>query len=181
MFSNRNRLYDLAALQPEARLLANVRDFCSANAVPANRAQEVINDIADVGVRSFKHFKRKGDSNSARFLRARFLKGNHWPSLHWARIRVRNLKTGIEELQWCAFILPHEYIDVLCRFGQADSLMTKDGLDPLAREHLEDCERAAQRPLLALGLWGDGVPCNWDRTESVETVSLNLPGRLARL
>jgi hypothetical protein len=31
--------------------------------------------------------------------------------------------------------------------------------------------------LIALGLWGDGVPCNWDRTESVETVCLDLPGQ----
>jgi len=30
--------------------------------------------------------------------------------------------------------------------------------------------------LLGLGLWGDGIPCNWDRTESVEVVALNLPG-----
>ena len=31
--------------------------------------------------------------------------------------------------------------------------------------------------MVPLGLWGDGVPCNWDRTESVEVVSLNLPGQ----
>ena len=30
---------------------------------------------------------------------------------------------------------------------------------------------------MGLGLWGDGVPCNWDRTESVETFALNLPGQ----
>ena len=29
---------------------------------------------------------------------------------------------------------------------------------------------------MALGLWGDGVPVNYDRTESVETFSLNVPG-----
>ena len=31
--------------------------------------------------------------------------------------------------------------------------------------------------MVPLGLWGDGVPGNWDRTESVEVVSLNLPGQ----
>ena len=30
--------------------------------------------------------------------------------------------------------------------------------------------------LAGVGLHGDGVPCNWDRSESVETVSINLPG-----
>jgi hypothetical protein len=29
---------------------------------------------------------------------------------------------------------------------------------------------------LAVGLWIDGVPCNWDRTESVECLCINFPG-----
>ena len=29
---------------------------------------------------------------------------------------------------------------------------------------------------MSLGLWCDGVPCNWDRNKSIETVSLNFPG-----
>ena len=30
--------------------------------------------------------------------------------------------------------------------------------------------------LLGFGIHGDGSPCNYDRTESVEAISLNLPG-----
>ena len=30
--------------------------------------------------------------------------------------------------------------------------------------------------LIGFGLHGDGVPCNYDRTESVTVISLNLPG-----
>ena len=48
------------------------------------------------------------------------------------------------------------------------------------KEHLRYCEERAGATLLGLGLWGDGVPCNWDRTESVETLSLNLPGQKGR-
>ena len=55
--------------------------------------------------------------------------------------------------------------------------MQRDGLDPKSLDHLTNCERKAGQPLLSLGLWGDGVPCNWDRTESVETFALNLPGQ----
>ena len=36
---------------------------------------------------------------------------------------------------------------------------------------------AGDVPMVPIGLWGDGVPCNWDRTESVEVVSMNLPGQ----
>ena len=35
---------------------------------------------------------------------------------------------------------------------------------------------ATTEPILALGLWMDGVPCNWDRTDSLEVFSLNFPG-----
>ena len=34
----------------------------------------------------------------------------------------------------------------------------------------------AGRSLVAMGLWVDGVPVNWDRTESVETFSINFQG-----
>ena len=57
------------------------------------------------------------------------------------------------------------------------SLYERTGLDPRSRAHLVDCERQAAAILIPLGIWGDGVPCNWDRTESVETLSANLPGR----
>ena len=29
---------------------------------------------------------------------------------------------------------------------------------------------------MGVGLWLDGVPCNWDRSESVKCVTLNMPG-----
>jgi len=43
--------------------------------------------------------------------------------------------------------------------------------------HLQSCEEKAGHELVALGLWGDGVPSQWDRTQTVEAVSLNLPGQ----
>ena len=30
--------------------------------------------------------------------------------------------------------------------------------------------------LLGLGLWGDSMPCNWDRSQSVHAFTLNIPG-----
>ena len=52
------------------------------------------------------------------------------------------------------------------------------GLDIKSKEHLEHCKAQAQdNSLIPLGIWGDGAPCNWNREESVETFSLNLPGQ----
>ena len=50
-------------------------------------------------------------------------------------------------------------------------------MDPKTKAHLDRCQIEAGCPLLAMGLWGDGVPVNWDRSESVDTVALNLPGQ----
>ena len=104
------------------------------------------------------------NGNSARKLRTAFLKRNQWPDLYWAEIRVLNLKNGREEKQWCAFLLPHEYLHMIVRLGSRDVLLAREGCDPLTLQHLEKCERAARDQLVALGIWCDGVPVNWGRT-----------------
>lgn len=76
-----------------------------------------------------------------------------------------------------AFTLPHEVIDVLCKLGNADVILCNAGLDPCSQAHLQDCQRKAQCDLVALGLWCDGVPCNYDRTDTMAVVSINLPGQ----
>ena len=80
------------------------------------------------------------------------------------------------ETQWLAFALPHEYIAALFRSGDPAALMCLQGLDTLTKNHVESCETQAGGKLLPVGLWADGVPCNWDRSETIETVSFNLPG-----
>ena len=104
------------------------------------------------------------------------MKGCQWPSVYWAQIRVWNSKASREEWQWMAFLLPHEYTAALIKYGDLDILRSDLHLDPLSKNHLEKMQHQAQEKLVALGLWGDGVPVNYDRTESVETFSLNVPG-----
>ena len=55
--------------------------------------------------------------------------------------------------------------------------METEGLDAVSKRHLRSCESQSQCKYLPLGLWGDGVPCNWDRTESVDTIAISLPGQ----
>jgi hypothetical protein len=56
-------------------------------------------------------------------------------------------------------------------------LHDRAGMDPLTLKHLVSCEASAGSRLLALGIWGDGVPCNWDRSESAECFTMNFPGQ----
>jgi len=73
-------------------------------------------------------------------------------------------------------MLPHELVHTLGRFGRVDVLRQKDQLDPLSLAHIQKIESDVKKPMVPLGIWGDGVPCNWDRSASIDCVSLNMPG-----
>ena len=76
-----------------------------------------------------------------------------------------------------SFWLPHEIVATLMRNAtDSEHLYDRQGLDPLSLKHLVECEAKAGDRLVAVGLWGDAAPCNWDRTESLQVFSLNLPG-----
>ena len=72
--------------------------------------------------------------------------------------------------------LPHEVIAVLLKAGFKEALMRRVNLDPKSLEHLVSCEQQAGCQLLGIGFWGDGAPTQWDRSESIDVISLNLPG-----
>ena len=44
------------------------------------------------------------------------------------------------------------------------------------KAHVNMCSAKLGKPVLGLGLWTDGVPCNWDRSQSLECFSLFFPG-----
>ncbi len=114
--------YDPTELAPSRRLRANLQDIFATNQLPGTRVQDVINDVADAGVKSFTRLKNQ-TANAHRNLLRTFLRGTQWPRLYWAKIRVYSLTTHLEEEQWCAFILPHEYMEVLCRLGDHTALL----------------------------------------------------------
>ena len=166
--------------EPEGRerLTANFRDLVANNTVSANRLVEIARDINHLDAPSFPEIgrTRDGDRNAARNLRKSFLKRSMWPPIYWAQVRCKDVKSGKIELEWMAFWLPHEIVAKLIKVGILEKILETDGMDPLAKAHLDACELEAQSKLLGLGLWADGVPCNWDRTESVQVLSLSLPG-----
>ena len=73
--------------------------------------------------------------------------------------------------------MPHELLAKLYDYGVPDALRSTEGMDPLTKEHWDHCcAEAGVDDLIGLGIWGDGCPCNWDRTRSLEVLSMNLPG-----
>jgi hypothetical protein len=179
MMARNKRTYDEAELTgvPGARLRANVVDLFAQNVLSGKRAQDLCNDAADCGIAEFRSLKNTTGSNQARHLRGKALKHCPWPDLYWAKVRCLDKRTQASTSQWVAMMLPHEYVMTLAKFGKEEVLYATDGLDAVALEHLRECEAAAGQKLMPLGLWGDGVPCNWDRTESVDCLVINLPGQ----
>ena len=80
-------------------------------------------------------------------------------------------------MQKLCFQLPLELVEMLAKFGDKATLLDTAGMEPRTQEHLEvvKAEIGAEE-LLGLGLWIDGVPYNFDRSESIEAVAMNLPG-----
>ena len=73
--------------------------------------------------------------------------------------------------------LPLELVEMIAKFGDQATLLDIGGMEPRTREHLEVVKlEIGALELLGLGLWIDGVPYNFDRSESIEAIAMNLPG-----
>ena len=75
-----------------------------------------------------------------------------------------------------SFLLPHKLLECLAKAGNTTKLLALGSLDATAMEQMQSCREKFGKDLAAVGLWTDAVPCNWDRSESVEIVSIDLPG-----
>jgi len=179
MLSKAARPYDPEELPPEKRLRRNLQDLLANNVISGSRAQELFNDAAAAGDRNCRPLTRHGplSHHAARDVRRRLLKHTMWPSLYEANIRCWNTKRQEEDVRKMWFLLPHEVLAVMHRIGSEAMLRDRAGFDPLTLRHLVKCEAAAGCQLLGIGIWGDGAPCNSDRTESIEVLSWNLPGQ----
>ena len=190
MLGKRKRHYDTADLPPDRRLRANVGTLLTTNALTYNQAQSLLDDahagghrgVADVT--SHRGAGEKGASkwanvggNVSRRLRRRFLRGSLWPRAYFAEVRCWNKRHSREQKEWVAFGLPHEYVAQLVTYGSLEKLEDTSGLDKVGKGHVQHCLSAMQvDSMVPAGLWADGVPCQWDRDQSVELVCLNLPG-----
>ena len=76
-----------------------------------------------------------------------------------------------------AFLLPHEVVANMANASDLASLCECSNLDSEDKNHLEQWKaKLDTESVVPLGLWIDGTPCNFDRTESLESICLNFPG-----
>ena len=123
-------------------------------------------------------------NNMHRDLLRKLMKGSQWPKLYASKIRTFDAKSQEEKEVWLPFLLPSEVLSCLVKHGDVGKLLGREGLDGKSLAHLQSCELelgVAAGSFMALGLWVDGVATGWDRSESLEVISIHLPGLTGEL
>ena len=179
MLSKNKRGYDENAIPQHKRCRQNLADAYLAGQVTAARAASLFTGAEAAGATGVEDLARLGGKNANRSLRRKLLKQHHWPKLYWSKIPCWNPKKQIQEMVEMPFLLPHEVVAKLFEHGGANFVLSRAILEEdraLLRAHAEACEPARDpATILPLGLWSDGVPCNWDRSQSLEIIALTLP------
>ena len=178
MQSKNKRPYDPESLPASQRLRQNLGDLLSRNELSASRVGEIVNDVHRVAPTELRDLHGPLGRNTAKRLRRKFLKKSTWMPDYVAEIHTFDPKSQKVVLEKVPTQLAHEVVAVLLQHGFRDKLLARDRFDPLTLEHLLHCESQAGCDLLGLGLWGDGAPTQWDRSESIDVLSLSLPGLL---
>ena len=178
MLSKKGRgMPDHAAASPSKRLKNNLSDLFLSNQVSGVRSKNLFEDAVSAGVADIGKLAKGGRRNAARDMLSLLMRKSKWPPLYYAHVNLWNYKTCQEEAQQIAFLLPHEIVGALLKYGSIEAIQNTCNVDDDSRSHLDSCKRElGVESLLGLGLWCDGVPCNWDRSESLEVITMNLPG-----
>jgi hypothetical protein len=119
--------------------------------------------------------------NQARAIRSHKLKNTKWPEYYWFDCRVKDRRTEKEYTTNIPILLPLDVLEMIWDLGAKAVLLSGDNLDTAGKKHMAWMKEHLQvEELMAWGMHGDGIPCNYDRTESVVMISLNLPGLAGR-
>lgn len=165
---------------PLRRLRSNIADLFLSNQISAQRTQELFQDAAhsNTACRDMIPRVQRGSSSrkAHRDILRRLLKGCLWPPLYTASIPVFNKKTLKKQHIDLAFLLPHEVVHKFVEMTDRNILFGSGGLSESARRHLEGMKSLYQCDALAISLWMDGTPCNYDRSQSLESVTIGFPG-----
>eukprot|EP00972_Heterocapsa_arctica_P075928 11197538-Heterocapsa_arctica.AAC.1 len=183
MLSKNGRGYDPNDVPKAKRLKHNLADLFLSGQVSGHRSQTLFEDAA-VKFDNVQGLAKAGcngkfANNCARDLSRKLLKDSEWPRPYMASVRVLDVATQLPHVVQVPLILPHELVAALVKkAGGASGLLRQAGLNDDIKSHLAKAEQelgAQHGHLLACALWGDGVPYNWDRTQSLDVFTLSFP------
>ena len=185
MFHKRQK--DYAAGEPKSkRFRHNVADLLLSNEISGQKAQELCQDALASGSTGVEDLVKGADAphalaagrnkNALRDMKRRLMKRCPWFDVYLAMVPVWNPGKQKEQLQALPFLLPHELIHAFLEEDR-ELLLQTSGLCKQSKEHLEHMQRSFKAPeALPMGLWIDGTPYNFDRSQTLECICLSFPG-----
>jgi hypothetical protein len=177
MFSRNAQPCSSTSALPDDTLRRDIEDLYAENLISAQRTAKLLRKAFEANVNVPKQIRKSKGKNQARAQARHSLKRTKWPDLYEFECRVRNRKTELEERTTLCMLLPNEVLAVLWERGLPEVLLSTTNLDSAGKAHLEHMkEQLHVEEIMGFGIHGDGIPCNYDRTESVVMISINLPG-----
>ena len=181
MYSKNTFLAERDQSSPAKRLRKNISDLYLAGGVSAQRAASLFEDSVAAGASNTEDLAVPVSKNSQRDLRRKLLKNSKWPPLYEIEVPVLHQKTHAETLEKVVVLLPHEILFAIHLWNQdIASLFQISGMSELQQRSFltKTAElRLEASTTMPLGLWADGCPVKWDRSESIVVISLNFPGQ----
>lgn len=179
MFSKRPLPEDREETAAEKRFRLNLSDVFSSNLLSGARVQSLFTDAhaAHAMYTGDLADPRGNPKHASRNLRRRLLRRSQWPKIYYAQIRLWSPRLQRVTRQWVGMLPPHEIMSTLAEHNSPAVMLQTTVMGNDTKDRLRDLAAQFGIPNLAgFGLWGDGVPVNWDRSESVEILSFNMPG-----
>lgn len=166
---------------PEHAFQRDLTDLYAENLISGQRVTKLLSKASRAGIPGIDGQVQKTiGRNQARAIRRHKLKNTKWPAYYWFDCRVQSRKTAQEYTANIPMMLPLDLLEVIWDLGDKNVLLSQN-LDTAGMKHMAWMRQQLQvNELMAWGMHGDGVPCNYDRTESVIIISLNLPGLTGR-
>lgn len=180
MESKKKLPYDPQEVPKAKRFRANLSDAFLSGEVSGQRSHSLFSDAMDAGAANVSDLagNHQPGMNSARDLLRKILKQHQWPKLYWASIPCWSEKEQKEQEELLPFLLPHE---ILHQFNEYSDISDLRNLESLPTEDMAVLQQGADilkteaGTFVPLGVWMDGVPCNWDRSQSLNVLTLSFP------
>ena len=178
MFSRGSNLPSSSNQCPAESLKDDITDLFADNRISAKRTTVMLGKASKAGVKVPKKLTKTKGKNQARALTRHKLKRTKWPDYYYFECRVWDRKGNREVTVEIPVVLPSEVLEVLWKASRSkDDLLGEHHFDSGTKAHVAHMKsELGVSELFCWGVHGDGVPCNYDRTESVAITSLNLPG-----
>ena len=175
MFGKKTSSNDEAA-SPGTKLKHEIIDSYAKGEISSHKRARMLTQAGNAKVASCQLGSSVGRT---RDLHRTLKRHSGWPPLYHCEVPVTR-QTGELFYVSLAFLLSHEVLHVLMEAGDEATISSREGLDHMALAHLTGCEEQVGAQFIGLGIWCDGVPVSWDRSESIQWWTWNLPGMVQK-